>query len=162
MSRIYLLKEPRRQVYLQRVGLVLPPPTLINQCTRLCDVPGTQNVGLPIQYRFNVGPASQPIAGSVPVNRIRRWPNIETELGDCPVFALTAIRVTLYAPKGHHPDTTIHFNHEYNREYIFFEDFSNTKVLNLRSSNVILHMFIRTGVQKCQAFPTHITLLSPK
>ena len=41
-------------------------------------------------------PASQPIADSMPVNRIRRWPNIETKLGDCPVSALTAIRVTLY------------------------------------------------------------------
>ena len=35
----------------------------------------------------------QPIASSMPVNRIRRWPNIETELGDCPVFDLTTIRV---------------------------------------------------------------------
>ena len=52
------------------------------------------------QYRLNFGPASQPIAGSMPVNRIRRWPNIETELGDCPVFALTALRVILYPPKG--------------------------------------------------------------
>ena len=60
---------------------------------------------VPIQNRFNVGPASPPIAGSMKVNRIRRWPNIETELGDIPVFALTAIQVTLSPPKGHHPDT---------------------------------------------------------
>ena len=71
------------------------------------DVPRTHNVGLPYQYQFNVGPASQPIAGSMPVNCIRRWPNIETELGDCPVFALTAIQVTLYSPKDHYPDNTI-------------------------------------------------------
>ena len=64
---------------------------------------------VPTQYRFNVGPASQPIAGSMQVNRIRRWPNIETELGDCPVFALTAIRVTLSHPKGHYQDNTIHW-----------------------------------------------------
>ena len=51
---------------------------------------------------------SEPSAGSMPVNRIRRWHNIETELGDCPVFALTAIRVTLYALEGHYPDNTIH------------------------------------------------------
>ena len=103
------MKEPRRQIYLQRVGLFLPPPTLISQCTRLCDVGlhGTQNVGLPTQYRFNVGSASHPIAGSMAVNRIRRWPTIETESGDCPVFALTAIRVMLYAPKGHYPGNTI-------------------------------------------------------
>ena len=64
---------------------------------------------VPTQYRFIVGPASQPIAGSMPVNRIPRWPNIETELGDCPVFALTDIRVTLSPPKGHYPDNTIHW-----------------------------------------------------
>ena len=51
---------------------------LISQCKRLYDVPqpGTHNVGLPTQYRSNVGPASQPIFGSMPVNHIRRWPNI--------------------------------------------------------------------------------------
>ena len=101
---------------------------------------------LPTQYRFNAGPASQPIAGSMQVNRIRRWPSIETELSDCPVFALTAKRVTLSPPKGHYPDYTIHWvnyeimlghrlrcwaniiptktlqalNHEYNREHLFF------------------------------------------
>ena len=124
--------------------------------------------------------------GTMPVNRIRRWPNIETELGDCPLFALTAIRVTFYAPKGHYPDSMIHWpnceimlshrlrrwaniiptetlqalNHEYNRDYFFSEDFLNTKVLNLGTSDVILHMFIRTGVQKCQPFPTDSTPLS--
>ena len=108
MYRILLLKEPRRQVHIQRVGLFLPPPTLISQCTRLYDVPGTHNVGLPTQYRFNVGPASQPIARPIPVNRIRRWPNIKTELGDCPLFAPTAIRVTFHPSKGHCPDNTIH------------------------------------------------------
>ena len=99
-----VLKEPRKQVgiYLQRESLFLPPSSLISQCTRLYDVPGTHNVSLPTQYRFNVGPASQPIAGSMPVNHIRRWPNIETELCDSPVFALTAKRVTFYTQKGHH------------------------------------------------------------
>ena len=101
------------------------------------------NVGPPTQYRFNVRPVTQPIAGSMPVNRIRHWPSIETELGECPVFALTAIRVTLYPTKGHYADDTIHWpnceimlghhlqrwaniiptktlNHEYNRECFFF------------------------------------------
>ena len=49
-------------------------------------------------------------------------------------------------------------NHEYNRVDFFSEDCLSTKVLNLGTSNVILHMFIRTGVQ----FPTHSTPLSPK
>ena len=96
------------------------------------------NLGLPTQYRFNVGPASQPIAGSMPGNRIRHWPNIETGLGNCPVLVLTAMRVTLYPPKAHCPYNTIHWPnceimlghrptetlwalyHEYNREYLFF------------------------------------------
>ena len=97
-----------RQVYLQRVGPFLPPPPLRSQCTRLYDIglPGTHNVGLPAQYRFNVGPTPQPIAGSMPVNRIRHWPNIETELCDCPVFSLTAIPVTPYALKGHYLDNS--------------------------------------------------------
>ena len=126
------------------------------------------------RYRFNVGLASQPLAGSMPDNHIRRWPNIETELGYCPVLALTYVctdALTLYPPKGHHPDNTIHWpncaimlvhrlrrwanviptkplqalNHEYNHEYLFFsEDFLNTKVLNLG-----------TGVQKCEPLSTH-------
>ena len=37
-----------------------------------------------------------------------------------------------------------------------------TKVLNLRTSNVIFDMFIRTCVQKCQHFPKHCTPLSPE
>ena len=71
-------------------------------------MPGTHNVDLPTQFRFNVGPASQPIAGSMPVNRIRRWPNIETEL--VLVLALTAIQVRdTSSPKDHYPDNTIHW-----------------------------------------------------
>ena len=45
------------------------------------DVPRTEDVGLPIQFQFNVGPASQPIAGSIPVYRLRRWPNTNPTLG---------------------------------------------------------------------------------
>ena len=36
---------------------------------------------LPTQCWFNVGPASQPIAGSMPVNSLRRWPNTIPTLG---------------------------------------------------------------------------------
>ena len=39
----------------------------------------TQDVGLrqvvPTQFRFNVGPASQPMAGSMLTNRLRHWPH---------------------------------------------------------------------------------------
>ena len=51
-------------------------------------------------------------------------------------------------------------NLEYNRVYIFSEDFLNTKVLNLGTLNVILHMFIRTGVQNVNRFP-HTSPLFP-
>ena len=39
------------------------------------DIPSTEDVGLPTKFRLNVGPASQPIAGSMPVDRLQRWPN---------------------------------------------------------------------------------------
>ena len=133
------MKEPRRQVYIQRVGLFLPPPS--RHSTRVYDVPGTHNVGLPTQYRFNNGPGSQPIAGSMTVNRIRRWHNIETELGDCPVFALTAIRVTLYAPKGHYPDNTIH---RLNCEIILGDAgpvLLQPKPFKLLTTNIIVNIF---------------------
>ena len=71
------------------------------------------------------------------------------------VFALTAIRVTLYLPKGHYPDNKINRpnceimldhrlrrwaniiptktlgapNHEYNREYLFLKIFQARKYL---------------------------------
>ena len=44
-------------------------------------VPRTDDVGLPTNFLFNVGPAPQPIAGSMPVNRLRRWPNANPLLG---------------------------------------------------------------------------------
>ena len=36
------------------------------------DVPDTEDVGLPTKFLFNVGPALQPTAGSMSVNRLRR------------------------------------------------------------------------------------------
>ena len=43
--------------------------------------PAIEDVVLPTQFRFNVGPASQPVAGSIPVYRLRRWPNTNSTLG---------------------------------------------------------------------------------
>ena len=104
------------------------------------DVPHTEDVGLPTKFRFNVGPVSQPIAGSMPVNRLqrlpnpnsslgllyylrnhvaftqccfnvdrfRRWPDIETALGDCTVFAdVMLMTLPISAPET--PDNTIHW-----------------------------------------------------
>ena len=45
------------------------------------NVPCAEDVGLPTKFRLNVGPASQPIAGSMPVNLLRRWPNTNPSLG---------------------------------------------------------------------------------
>ena len=72
-----LRKEPRRQVqiYLQRVFLPPPSPVLANIHSILAyDVPRTKDVGLPTKFRFNVGPASQPIAASKPVSRLDAGP----------------------------------------------------------------------------------------
>ena len=37
-------------------------------------------IGLPTKFRFNVGPASQLIDGSMQINRLRRWPNTDLSL----------------------------------------------------------------------------------
>ena len=58
---------------LRRVLLPPPSPVLANIHSILAyDVPDTEDVGLPTKFRFNVGPALQPIAGSMPVNRLQR------------------------------------------------------------------------------------------
>ena len=68
-------------MYLQRVFLPPPSPVLANIHSMLAyDVPHTEDVGLPTKFRFNVGPASQPIAGSMPINHPRRWPNTNPSL----------------------------------------------------------------------------------
>ena len=81
------MKEPRRQVqiYLRRVFL-LPPSLVLSIIHSILayDVPRTENVGLPT--RFNVGPPLQLIAGSIPVDRLRRWPN--TNLSPGPLYTL--------------------------------------------------------------------------
>ena len=56
----------------------LPPPSPVLANIHLIlayDVPGTEDVSLPTKLWFNAGPSLQPIAGSMPGNRLRRWPN---------------------------------------------------------------------------------------
>ena len=70
------------KIYPQRV--FLPPPSLVltNIHSILAyDAPRTEDVGLPTKFRFNAGQALQPIAGSMPVNRLRRWPNTNLSPG---------------------------------------------------------------------------------
>ena len=58
---------------LRRVlGLLSPPSPANIHPIFAYDVPDTDDVGLSTKFRFNVGPALQPIAGSMPVNRPRR------------------------------------------------------------------------------------------
>ena len=44
-------------------------------------VADTEDVGLPNKFQFNVGQALQPIAESMPVNRLQRWPNTNLSPG---------------------------------------------------------------------------------
>ena len=68
------------------------------------------------------------------------WPKADVMLGHCLRRWANIIQIkTLYAL------ITI-----FNREGIFFLNiFLKTEVFNLGTSNVILDMFIRTGVQEC-------------
>ena len=100
-------------------------PTFIQYLSKYV-VPDTEDVGLPIKFQFNVGPALQPIAGSMSVNHrvccilcantwhstntvsmltnsLRRWPVIETALGDCRIML-----VVFKIPAPETPDNTIH------------------------------------------------------
>ena len=52
---------------------IIPPPSSVLANIHLIlayDVPDTEDVGLPTKFQFNVGPALQHIAGSMPVNRL--------------------------------------------------------------------------------------------
>ena len=70
-----IIKDQRDKLkynYLQHAFLPPASPVLANIYSILAnDVPRTDDVGLPTKFRFNVGLASQPIAGSMPVNRPR-------------------------------------------------------------------------------------------
>ena len=58
---------------LRRVLLPPPSPVMANiYSIPAYDIPDTEDVGPPTKFRSNVGPALQPMAGSMPVNRLRR------------------------------------------------------------------------------------------
>ena len=120
---IHLINWPQ-SFYRIRMTLKRPfaPKSDVKQwCILLLLLPRTEDVGLPAKSRFNVVPASKPIAVSMSVNRLqhksgttlihhwvccilrantwhspkavsmlthslRRWPDIETAVGDCIVF----------------------------------------------------------------------------
>ena len=74
-------------IYLRLV--FLPPPSLLLaniQYLPTMYLVQRSYVGLLTKYRFKVRPALQPIAGSMPVNRLRRCPN--TNLSPCLLYTL--------------------------------------------------------------------------
>ena len=75
-----LRKEPRRQVQIDIFDLYSFHHH--RRCWPILayDVPRTEDVGLRTKFRLNVGPASQHIAGQMPVNRPLRWPNTNSSL----------------------------------------------------------------------------------
>ena len=75
------------------------------------DVPRTDDVRLPTKFRFNVRPATQPIAVLNLTHNLQRWPDIETALSDFTVFSDCCIlmRVMPSIPAPETPDNTIHW-----------------------------------------------------
>ena len=62
-------KETSSNISYIRVFLPPPSPVMANIPSILAyNVPHTEDVGLPTKFRFNVGPLSKPVAGSMPVN----------------------------------------------------------------------------------------------
>ena len=103
-------------------------PTI--RCTR-DDVPRTEDVGLPTKCRLNDVPASQPIAGSMLVYCLRRWPYTNPSLG---------LLYTL--PNTRHLSNDVSMlTHSLRR----WPDIETALGDNLGTSNVLLLMFIRTG-----------------
>ena len=70
-----MLKHDR--CLLANIHSIIASESCCHAASYLYDVPRKHNVGLPplilVQY---VGPASQLIAGLMPVNRLQCWPNI--------------------------------------------------------------------------------------
>ena len=89
--------------------------------------------------------------GHFPDNTLH-WPNADVMMGHClRRWAIIILARTRYALI-----TNIIVN------ILFSEHFLKTQVLNLRTSNVIFDLFIRTVSQKYQPLPTHCTPLPPK
>ena len=68
-------------------------------------------VGLPVKFCFNVGPASWSIAGSMPVNRLRRWLNTNP--------SLSQLCRLLWANPWHSPNTVSMLTHSLRRLPVF-------------------------------------------
>ena len=82
-----IIKERTKETSSDIISPYVPPTTIAvmaNIHSILAyydDLSRTEELGLPTQFRFNVGPALQSIAGSMPVNRLRRRPNTNISPG---------------------------------------------------------------------------------
>ena len=78
-----IIKDRTKETSSNRSSTWIPSTTIagagqhsFNTC-----LPRTEDEDLPTKFWFNVGPASQPIAGSMPVKGLWRWPNTNPSLG---------------------------------------------------------------------------------
>ena len=71
-----------------------------NTCLRYTSYRGCRPP--PPKFRFNVGTTLQPIAGSMPANRLRHWPNTNLSpglLGPCVEVSCSFLKLNLLIPK---------------------------------------------------------------
>ena len=141
-------------------------PTLISH--RVCCILCAKNVAFN-QCCFNVDPLSSTLA--------HWWNSIKClyrvfwllhYAGDALTSRRQEHQITRYIGHAGPPFATVgqHYSSQNTLSslpqiYFFYDHLLMTKVPNLRTWNVILYMFIRTGIQKCEPFPTHSTLFSP-
>ena len=85
-------------------------------------------------------------------HNFRRWPVIETPLGDCTVFSdCCIIRVTLYILAPETPENTMHWPNADVMLGHLLQSWANiipTKPFKLLTTNII----VNPGVQKCEPF----------
>ena len=100
------------KIYFQRVFLPPPSPVLpnIHSIIAAClyDVARTDDVGLPTKFRLNVVPASQPIAGSMPVNCLQ-CPTLIQHWVSCILCASTSANMC------HSPNAVLMLTHSHRR-----------------------------------------------
>ena len=125
---------------------------LVNQATAcLYDVPRTHDVGLPTQFRVNVGPSSQPIASSMLVNCLRRWPNTNSIRVCCIICASAS------ANTWHSPNAVLMLIHNLRRWSSIETASGDCHVIAGRlcyADDAFLHVARKATSQVCDAGPT--------
>ena len=76
-----IIREITKETSLNISSTCIPSTIIAIHPILANDVPRTKDVCFPTKFRLDVGPASQPIAGSMPVNCLRRWLNTNPSLG---------------------------------------------------------------------------------